>query len=546
MELTKPEQIKRRLDDLVSVRATWEAHWQDIIDYILPFRQSVISPDTPGQKKMAKILDSTATHALLLFAAGMCSKMTNASIPWFKIRPEDERLEDNPNVKWWVEGLEKLFNNIFNRSNFYTAIHESYIDDAGFGISPMYIGQHPQWLCHFDSLNVAECYIAQNEFRQIDTMYRKFELTVGQALKKFGEERLSEKVLKYAEKNKLDQNITFIHAVEPRLESKKEKRNSKNMPWKSVYMEYETNKINDEGGYKEFPFVVSRYFVESGETYGRSPAMVALPDVKMLQTMESDILIAGQKKLSPPLLLPSDGFIGPLRLTPTGINFFRGDGTAGDRIGVFPVPDDLGYAEEKMEQKRNQIGRIFFNDLMILAQDKEVTATEFVQVAQEKMQMLGPFLGRLMSEKYNPLFDRVFNLAWNAGVIPPPPKEMQGGATKIDYISPLAKAQRASEVQGIVQTVQFLGGLVGIAPDVIDIIDVDEAVRHVGEISGLPQKLLRDEKAIAEIRQNRAQQQQQQMQAQTMLEAAKTAPALGRGIEPNSPLGLLAGAEGNA
>ena len=38
----------------------------------------------------------------------------------------------------------------------------------------------------------------------------------------------------------------------------------------------------DEGGYRTFPYAISRYVTAPGETYGRSPAMLALPSIKTL------------------------------------------------------------------------------------------------------------------------------------------------------------------------------------------------------------------------------------------------------------------------
>jgi hypothetical protein len=538
------QRIKQRISTLETERTTWATHCQEIVRYLMPFRADVMTPEAniKGVKKMQYIYDSTGTFALLLFAAGLASRMANRAIPWFKVGCEIEELEDIREVKIWLEELQRIYYQVFNKSNFYTADHEAYIDDGGFGQSVMFIGKHPRWRVYFDSINVGECYVAANEYRQIDTLYRKFNLTARNVSRWFGD-KASSQVRGYLESNRPHEEIPVIHAVEPQIDRDTSKRDNKNMPWRSVYLENSTNTILDESGFKEFPYVVSRYFVASGEVYGRGPGMVALPDVKELQQKKQDILKAGQKKLSPPLLLPHDGFMGqPIRLTPSGINFINTDAKMSDKIGVFPVAQDLGYEETDLEATRNRIGQVFFNDLMILAQAKEVTATEFIQVAQEKMQMLGPFLGRLQTERYNPIFDRVFNILWDAGEIPPPPPVLiqNGGQLRIDYISPLAKAQRASESQGIVQAVGFAGQTAQVDPSVLDVIDLDEAIRHVAENAGMPQKMIRSVEDVAAIRQAKAEQAQQLQQQQMLLEGAKTLPALSKGPEPGSPMDALA------
>ena len=176
--------------------------------------------------------------------------------------------------------------------------------------------------------------------------------------------------------------------------------------------------------------------------------MMALPDVKELQVRVGDTTRAGQLRMAPPVILPNDMFAGtPIKRIPNGFTFVRAEGPMQEKIGVFPVANDLGWAEESNEQMRQRIGRIFYSDLMILAMDKQVTLGEFLHVAQEKMQLLGPALGRIQTERYNPLFDRTFSLLWERGDIPPPPPEMLGedGQLKIrvEFISPLAKAQKA-------------------------------------------------------------------------------------------------------
>ena len=75
----------------------------------------------------------------------------------------------------------------------------------------------------------------------------------------------------------------------------------------------------------------------SNEIYGRSPAMTALPDVKMLNEMSKTTIKAAQKQVDPPLLVPDDGFLLPVRTVPGGLNFYR-SGTR-DRIEPLNIGD---------------------------------------------------------------------------------------------------------------------------------------------------------------------------------------------------------------
>ena len=110
--------------------------------------------------------------------------------------------------------------------------------------------------------------------------------------------------------------------------------NSKNMDWVSCHVHEKTGTLLNESGFKEFPYVVPRYLkTSSNEIYGRSPAMNALPDTKMLNTMSKVSIKAAQKQIDPPLMVPDDGFILPIRTVPGGLNFYR----SGTRERIEPL-----------------------------------------------------------------------------------------------------------------------------------------------------------------------------------------------------------------
>ena len=123
-------------------------------------------------------------------------------------------------------------------------------------------------------------------------------------------------------KNPFD-DVELVHIVRPRSIFNPKKLDKQNMPFQSVYMEYETGHIISIGGFRELPYVVPRYLKASNEIYGRSPAMNSLPDVKVLNKMVEVSLKAAQKQVDPPLLVPDDAMILPIRTAPSSINYYR-------------------------------------------------------------------------------------------------------------------------------------------------------------------------------------------------------------------------------
>jgi len=540
--MSRITEIKQRLTELENRRFVYEQHCQEIIDNIAPCRQNFRNMTPVGAKKMQNIYDGSPEHCWRMFANGMASWMVNEALKWFKVKPEDEDLERSREVKGWLEYVERLFYFVFAKSNFYAADHEAYLDEGAFGMSCGFIGEHPKWRVYFETLNLGQCFVAEDQYGQRDTLYRQFDWPARKLVQKFGLERVSPKVQGYLETNKPDTMVTVVHAVQPRADRIYGQRDSRNLPYESLYLEKDNDHLLEEGGFREFPYWVSRHSVAFGEVYGRGPGATALPFAKELHQKKSDTLLAGERRLFPALLLPNDGYIAmPIKLTRNGINFINAEGSMQDRIGKFPGPEGPLYEIAEIQDSREQISLIFHNDLFLMAMQKEMTATEFMQLVQEKMRLLGPYVGRLTTERYNPIFDRVFNILWDQGLIPEPPPELRqaGGGLKVLYDSPLAKSQRASEAQGIQEVTGYAGNVAQIYPPILDIYDFDEMGREFAEIKGLSMKLVKDAKQVEAIRQARAEQARQQQMAAAALEAAKAMPALNQGPEPGSPMAQI-------
>jgi hypothetical protein len=283
-----------------------------------------------------------------------------------------------------------------------------------------------------------------------------------------------------------------------------------------------------ESGFKEFPYVVPRYLKSSSnEVYGRSPAMNALPDTKMLNTMSKVSIKAAQKQIDPPLMVPDDGFILPIRTVPGGLNFYR-SGTR-ERIEPLNIGSNQPLGLQMEDQRRKAIRENFFVDQLMTVGNQNMTATEVLQRTEEKMRLLGPVLGRLQSELLQPLITRSFNLLFKNNKLPPIPEELGDQDIEIEYVSPLAKAQKTQELSSVMRGIEIFGSMQNIAP-VFDYIDIDGLVSHIQEVLGLPAKIMRSKAEVQQMQQQKQQAEMEQMQlqqAQQVAESAgKVAPAL--------------------
>jgi hypothetical protein len=530
------EYIKKRCANLESVRQTWEDHWQEILDYVMPRKADVTFVRSRGEKRTEVLYDSTAITANNLLAASLQGTLTSASLPWFHLKLRDTELNQNRDVQLWLEDSAKRMYEIFNESNFNTEVHELYLDLVSIGTGAIFVEEGSKGFdkegIHFNCLHIAEYFIQENINGKVDTLYRKYKLTARQAIQEFGEENVGEKILESV-KEKPDKEFNFIHAVEPTEDYERAvgKSNTK-LPVHSCHVCTEDKMVVRTGGYNEFPYLVPRWSKATGEIFGRSPSYNALPDIKTLNKAVEIGLKAWAKAIDPPLLVQDDGVIGRVRMTPAGITVVRHDGA----IKPLQIGSNWQITDMKENQLRTSIRQAYYSDQLQLQDGPQMTATE-VQVRYELMQrLLGPTLGRFQSEFLNPLIERTFGIMLRAGALLPEPEVIQGQKIDVEYVGPLARSQRMEESVAIDRLYELAVNVVQVDPSIMDNINHDEAIRLRGDLLGVPKIVLRSRDEVEELREQRQQAQMAQQQAEQQQQAAQAALTQGQAMsEMGSP-----------
>ena len=513
------EYIKKRCSALESDRQTWEDHWQDILDYVMPRKADVTFVRSKGEKRTEVLFDSTAITANNLLAASLQGTLTSPSLPWFHLKLRDENANQNHDVQLWLEDSARRMYDMFNESNFNTEVHELYLDLTSVGTGAIFVEEGNNGFAndgiHFNTLHIAEYFIQENVTGKVDTLYRKYKLTARQAIEEFGEDNVGEKIIEAAQ-NKPDKQFNFIHAVEPTKDYERStgKSNTK-LPFHSCHVCVEDKMKVRTGGYNEFPYLVPRWSKATGEIFGRSPSYNALPDIKTLNKAVEIGLKAWAKAIDPPLLVQDDGVIGRVRMTPAGITVVRTDGA----IKPLQIGSNWQITDMKENQLRQAIRQAYYSDQLQLQEGPQMTATE-VQVRYELMQrLLGPTLGRFQSEFLNPLIERVFGIMYRAGALLPEPELLKGQQMDIEYVGPLARSQRMEESVAIERLYGLAMNVVQVDPAIMDNINHDEAIRLRGKLLGVPKTILRSRDEVMEMREQRAE-QQAQMAAMQQQQAA--------------------------
>ena len=500
------KELLGRAERLRGVRQNWENYWQDVLYYCIARKAYVTRTKQEGDRLPVDVYDSAAIEALRIFAAGLAGYLTNPSAKWFNLRTEKRDLMDTKPVKMWLKDSEDKIYDTLNGSNFNSAIHEAYLDFGSIGMCCIFVEEDLKDYIRFYTRPIKEIFIDQNEREDIDTVYREFEFTVRQMYRKWKEACPEEVIKKYTD-GKLEEKYCIIHCVEPRFDYHPGRKDNLNMQFMSVYIDKKSKKKLSESGFRSFPYMIAGANKESGETYFTSPMMECFSDTKMLNQMTKTVLRAGMKQTDPPLDVPNDGFLNPINLNPQAINY-RNPGTPGENNEIRPIAtgSNAGIGLEFVERVEIKIQRALFVDLFLaLAQrDPKMTATEVLAREQERMLLLGPMLGRL-TEMFSNIIKRTFEILLEKGVIDPIPAELANqGNLVIEYVSPLAKAQKASDIKAIQNTVALVGSVATALPQALDKIDIDKFVDEVADLTGINPEIIRDATEVKAIRDARA------------------------------------------
>jgi hypothetical protein len=521
-----------RWGQLKSERASWLSHWIELSSYLLPRSGRFFTQNrNKGQRMHNQIYDNTGTRALRILGAGMMAGATSPARPWFRLGVSDPEMNKYHAVKVWLNDVTMLMQRVFQKSNTYRTLHGLYEELATFGTAATIILPNYQNVIHNYPLTCGEYAIATDYEGKVCTLYREFEKPVSEVVKEFGYENCSSSVKHMFDCGTLDAWIPLIHAIEPRADRDIRKKDNKNMPWCSVYFEVggEGDKLLRESGFPHFPALVPRWAIAGGDMYGNSPGMEALGDVKQLQHEQLRKAQGIDYKVRPPVQAPTAMKNREIDMLPGGVSYYDSSSPSGGIKNLFEVNIDLNHLLQDIQDCRERIRGAFYADLFMMlanATDTRMTATEVAMRQEEKLIMLGPVMERLHNELLNPLIEVTFSTLLRAGVIPPPPDELNGVELNVEFISILAQAQRAIGANSIDRYVGSLGAVAQFKPEVLDKFNADEYADLYADMLGVDPNLIVASEEVALVRQQRAQAQQAAQQAALAEQQSKTAKNL--------------------
>lgn len=540
------DDILARWRKLSNSRQQWLNHWQSLADIFLPSRADFTTQQVAGARRTSRIYDGTTLMARRNLTSAIGGTLKPREERWFNIRTSDEQLNRINDARlWFAEVEDRMYTAIYNPdARFLQRTGEVDDDLITFGTGALFMGLRSDLGgLMFQSIHLRDLTIAENADGQIDTHMIRRMWSPRQAIQRFGRERVHEEVLRLAEKPEtLDIEREYLWLVRPREDRDPRRRDNLNAEWESVIIDVVLHHVVAESGFRENPFAIPRWDTTSDEVYGRSPAMLALPDGNTLQSQAKTLLVGGQRAVDPPWWLAADGIVGTARLVPGGYTYVDAAKTAqlgGPPLGQFENRGNIPLGRDMQEDSRNNVFRAFFRDILTLPVDRpEMTATEVLARREEFLRVIGPVFGRLEADYIGRIPERVFWLMFRAGAFPPPPRELSDAQANIEfeYRSPVTQARKQRDAAGIQQWLGLTGPFIELDPTLIDNFDLDSVVRESAEAFGFRPQWLRDPRQVQAIRQGRIEQQQQAAQLDQLVQGAEAAERIGRAAGQAAPL----------
>ena len=517
-------------------RAPWEGWWETLRHYVLPTRHQDGRdvPDAGGDTH--RLRDTTAVEACQKLASGHMSYMTPSNEMWFKW--DSPQPDAGDEVQSWYNRCSEIANRELALSNFYTELHECFLDRVGLGTGSLFCGASRRGQLLFRHIPCGQFVCAEDDEGRLDTYIREFSFTPHQAASQFGEKALGPrgKAMLASGGSPHTGMLRFLHIVRPREKRNRRRDSARHMPFESIYYSLDDNLIVEESGYREMPYMVTRFLKWGEGPYGLAPAQLVYPDIRQAQFLNRILDMLGEVAAFPRILELANQ-VGEVDLR------------AGGRTLINPESASLGYPREwatqgrydvgmdRLRQKQESINRAFFVPMLELWSERkmQMTASEVYARENERVMLFSPSF-TLFACDFQPLMERVFAQLFRMGKFPHPPasaaRENHQGEVSIDvphvvYQGRIATVMRRLQSEGIERTLQRLQALSALEPTLSDHVDLDATFRLAARLDGVPEQMLRPQHTVQRMRRRREQeaaQAQQQMQAAMQAETPTPEP----------------------
>jgi hypothetical protein len=562
----KRERYQQLRDALVTERSTFDSHWKDIADVLVPTRSRFFaSQRNQGGKRNQNILDSSARFAWRTLRSGMHAGITSPARPWFKLTTPDPELAKFKPVQQYLDDVAKRMQVIFASTNLYKTLPTLYGDLGGFGTGAMSLLEDSKDLFRARDYPIGSYALGMSARGTVNTFVRTYELSVLQVVEEFGVRpgqqeidwsNISTTVRTLFDRANYTAPVEVCWIVAPNLEADEDRIEAKYLPFGSCHFETGSDKNRGDGrflresGFNEFPIMAPRWEVTGEDTYGTDcPGMTVLGDIRQLQGMAREKGKAIKKMVDPPM-------VGSPELRTQKTTIISGDITyvRDPQHGFHAAHEvrlNLEHLLRDIQDVRYLIQRGFYEDLFLMLQSSDQqlgadrpTAREIEERHEEKLMALGPVLEQVNDEALDPIVTRTHNMMDRSGLLPDLPPDLDGVELKVEFTSVLHQALKLVGLSSLDRFFVSVVPLMQVDPGLRHKIDGNAAIDEYGQALSIPPRLIRSNEEARELQEAEAQQAAQMAEAKALADTAGAIQKVGNTpMGQGSALDALVGAE---
>jgi hypothetical protein len=464
-------------------RQAWEQLWRDCYAYALPMRGHGLSHGgVVGANHAERLFDGTAPDAVEQLASSLLAELTPPWSRWFGLRPgHDVDAADKGELAEILDTAAARIQGHFDRSNFAVEIHQCFLDLVTTGTATLLFEEAPvgcESAFRFTAIPAAEIYLGGDGRGTIDHHFRVTSTTLSELRRRFaGCHQLA--AIDGGPANSADRKLELLEAVSTR----------------GSYFDYHAvlpvqgDAVRAplelaRGVFEHPPFLTFRWMKGTGELYGRSPVMTALPDIKTANKVVELILKNASIAATGIWLAEDDGVLNPanIRLVPGSI-IPKAAGSAG--LTPLQAPGRFDVSELVLGDLRSRIRHTLLADRLAPLNDRRMTATEVLERSAEMTRLLGAIYGRLQAELLNPLMQRALAILQRRGEVPA--VALDGTIADVHHRSPLARIQAREEIRNTLLWLETIGKLGGEAAKSVNIA---ATASWLADTLGVPRELV--------------------------------------------------------
>ena len=520
-------EVQEFASHLEGMRSVRMGEWRELSRWLAPHRgvfDGELTAERGGHRQREAFL-SIGASALRRGAAGLTSGMTPRNAPWFEASFREGEMWELSGASVWLDEVNARMNAALTAGGFYQAVHAFNTDLLWAGCGLLYVEADDTTDIRCECIDVGSFAVGMDAGGRLDAVVRRVRMTPARMALLFGRERLCE-ATRTALETAPYSAVEVVHVVRRRDICDPGRQDARAMPWASYFWEAGGGDFLREGGYREMPYFFTTW--NACGIYGTGPGDDALSDIRQIDRMERDKLTGLARLTSPPVAAPIQ-YKDTVSLDPHAVNYLSGPELIRPILDLAPWANALQYLQAEVQtvaaRVENELLASVFASVPLDQRPPDMSATEFLERKREALQQLGPVMSAYEPNVLTPLLWRVAGMLDRAGLLPPPPEALLGLPLdmKMDFVSPIANALRQTGAETTRALLQDAVALAQADPQVLDKLDLDQAVDEIAAGLGVPGRVIRADADVLAIRQQRAQAQAAQLQDAALSQVVQTA-----------------------